>query len=421
MILISLIILVLLSGFFSSAETAFTTANQIRLKTLADEENLRAALVLKILSRKQKMLTAILVGNNIVNLSASSLSTMLAVRLLGSYGAGVATFLITFIILIIGEISPKTLATIHAEKMALLFAPVINALMFILTPVIWFVNAIAGGLLRLLGVDPNQSRPILTEGELKTIVDVGHETGVIETDEKDMIFNVFQFGDSVAREIMVPRIDMVCFPEDGTYEELMELYRENVLTRIPIYRETNDHIIGYINMKDILLIMDADTFCLKKIMRQPYYTYETKNTSELLVEMRAEHINIAVVLDEYGTCAGILTMEDLLEEIVGEIRDEYDEDELDEIRMISETQFEADGIADIDDINAALGLSLNSEDYDTIGGYVLGLSDAFPENGQVFHTDEGVTIRVDHIENHRIDKLTLILPEKEPAESEDQR
>ena len=416
--LIVLIILIILSGFFSSAETAFTTANQIRIKTLADEGNTRAALVLKIMSRKQKMLSAILVGNNIVNLSASSVSTMLAVKLLGSIGAGVATFIITFIILIAGEISPKTLATIHAEKMSLLFAPVISALMWILTPVIWIVNTISGGLLRLFGVNPNQSKPILTEGELKTIVDVGHETGVIETDEKDMILNVFHFSDSMAREIMVPRIDMAAFPADGTYDDLMALYRENNFTRIPVYQDTSDNIIGYIQMKDILLIENEDAFSLQEIMREPYYTYETKITSELLVEMRTAHINIAIVLDEYGTCAGMLTMEDLLEEIVGEIRDEYDEDELDEIRALSETEYEADGIASIDDINDALGLSLDSEDYDTIGGYVLGISDDFPENGDVFTTQDGLTIRVESIENHRIDRLYLRLPDPAPSEEE---
>ena len=417
--LILLIILIILSGFFSSAETAFTTANQIRLKTLADEGNARAAQVLQILSKKQKMLSAILVGNNIVNLSASSCSTMLAVRLLGSIGAGVATFIITFIILIAGEISPKTLATIHAEKMALMFAPVISFLMFILTPVIWIVNTISGGLLRLFGVNPDQSRPILTEGELKTIVDVGHETGVIETDEKDMIFNVFQFGDSTAKEIMVPRIDMVSFPSDGTFDELMALYHENILTRIPVYEGTTDNIIGYLHMKDILLFRDSSSFVLSEIMREPYYTFETKHTSELLVEMRAAHINIAIVLDEYGTCAGMLTMEDMLEEIVGEIRDEYDDDEVDEIRAISELEYEASGIAGIDDINEALGLSLDSEDYDTIGGYVLGLSDAFPENGQEFYTEEGLFIRVESIENHRIDRLYLRLPEQAAEEADE--
>ena len=418
--LIFLIILIFLSGFFSSAETAFTTANQIRIKTLADEGNSRAAMVLKILENKQKMLSAILVGNNIVNLSSSSLSTMLAVKILGSVGAGVATFIITFLILILGEISPKTLATIHAEKMALLFAPIIHALMWILTPVIWIVNAISGSLLRLFGVNPNESKPLLTEGELKTIVDVGHETGVIESDEKDMIFNVFHFGDSVAREIMVPRIDMVSFPVDGTYEEMMDLYRENILTRVPVYEGSTDNIIGYLHMKDVLLIPAGESaaFSVREILREPYYTYETKNTAELLVEMRSAHVNIAIVLDEYGSCAGMLTMEDLLEEIVGEIRDEYDDDEVDAVRRLSGTEFEAVGGAWLDDINEETGLCLESEDYDTIGGYVLGLSDAFPENGQVFYTQEGLMIRVEKIENHRIDKVYLKLPDAQPAEED---
>lgn len=413
-----LIVLLFLSAFFSSAETAFTTANKIRIRTLAEgNEDARAIRVLKIWDNQSKMLSTILVGNNIVNLSASSLATIVAVRLLGSYGAGIATFVVTFVVLVLGEITPKTLATIHAEKLVLLFSGIIYALMVVLTPIVWIVNTVSNVFLRMFRVDPDTPKEKITEGELKTIVDVSHEGGVIEEGERDMIYNLFHFNDSLAREIMVPRIDMVTIGVQETYEDLMQLYRENMLTRIPVYEDSNDNIIGFINMKDVLLHHDPFDFSIRRLLRTPYYTHEHKNTAELLLEMREQHVNIAIVLDEYGSAAGMVTMEDLLEEIVGEIRDEYDEDETDIIEAISETEYEVDGKANIDDINAALGLSLEDEDYDTIGGFVIGLSDAFPEKGQQFELEDGLLIRVDGIEHNRIDRLYLHIPEKQPSEA----
>ncbi len=415
--LIFLVCLLLLSAFFSASETAFTTANRIRMRTLAEEGNPRAKKVLKLWEKQSKLLSSILIGNNIVNLSASSLATVIAVKLLGSYGAGIATFVLTFLILIVGEITPKNIATLRAEEISLKFAGVIFILMKILTPIIFIVTFLSHGLIRLLGVDPLASKPTMTEGELKTIVDVSHESGVIESDEREMIYNVFHFGDSIAKEIMIPRIDMVMIESSGSYDELMALFSEEKLTRYPVYEGSNDNIIGFINMKDILLIDSPDDFDIRKLMRKPYYTHEHKSTSELLVEMRNEHVNIAIVLDEYGSAAGMITMEDLLEEIVGEIRDEYDDDEVDVIRKLSDTEYEVDGKANLDDIDDRLNLNLNSEDYDTIGGFVLGLSDQFPTNGQVFYPENNLMIRVENIENNRIDKLYIqILPKDQDAE-----
>lgn len=403
-------ILLFFSAFFSSAETALLTADRIRLRTLSEDGSRKADRVLEILDKQDKMLSAILIGNNIVNLSASSLATVLAVRLLGSIGAGVATFIVTFFILIVGEITPKKLATMRAEGISLAIAPIIKALMIILTPAIVIVNAIASALIRLFGADPNEDSPQMTEDELRTIVDVGHESGVIESDERQIINNLFDFGDAEAKEIMVPRIDMICLPLDARFDELMDLYREHRLTRYPVYETSPDNIIGFINMKDVLLIEHTDDFHVKNILRQPYYTHEHKNTSELMVEMRAEHTNISIILDEYGTTIGMITLEDLLEEIVGEIRDEYDDDEIDEIRPLTETEYEISGITNLDTINDALGLELNSEDYETIGGYVIGLSDSFPSEGQEFHLEDGTLIRVLEMDNNRIETLYLSLP-----------
>ena len=419
--IIVLIVLLLLSAYFSSAETSFTMTNKIRMRSLADNGNRRAKRVLRILDDQHKMLSTILVGNNIVNLSASSLSTMIAVKLLGNYGAGIATFIITFLILIVGEISPKTMATIYSEKLALAFSGSIWFLMWVLTPIVVIVNLVSKGLLNILGINTNLTKPVMTEGELKTIVDVGHEDGVIESGERKIIYNLFDFSDAMAKEIMVPHIDMVVIEVTASYDDLMKLYRKEKVTRIPVYENTSDNIIGFINMKDILLIDDPSKFSIRKIMRQPYYTHEHKNISELLMEMRERHINIAIVLDEYGNAAGMITMEDLLEEIVGEIRDEYDDDEVDMIRKATDTEYIVDGGTPLDDINEAFGLELESEDYDTIGGYLIGLSDSFPKNGQIFVLDGGIRIRVSKIENNRIVLLRFYLPraKEKPAAEKD--
>ena len=331
--LIILILLLVLSGFFSSAETSLTTVSTIRLLSLAEQGNKRAQTVLKIRKDSGKMLSAILIGNNIVNLTASSLATTLAINLLGSATVGIATGILTFLVLMFGEITPKTLATIHAEKFALSYANVISWLMKILTPVIFIINHLSRFILKLLHVDPNAKPSFMTEHELRTIVDVSHENGVIESDERQMINNVFDFGDSTAKDIMIPRVDMVCADIDSTYEELLEIFRAERFTRIPVYEGDGDNMVGVINMKDLLLFHPAKEFHIRDIMREPYFTYEYKKTSELMVEMRKDSVNFTIVLDEHGATVGMITLEDLLEEIVGDIRDEYDHDEEDPIRL----------------------------------------------------------------------------------------
>ena len=337
--LLILLFLLILSAFFSSAETALTTVNKIRMRTMSEEGNKKAKTVLKITNDSGKMLSAILIGNNIVNLSASSLATSLAIRVLGSVGAGIATGILTLLILIFGEISPKTIATIHADSIALTYAGVISFLMKILTPFIFITNALSLGFLKLLRIDPNVEKNKMTEEELRTIVDVSHETGIIETEERQMINNVFDFGDAQVKEIMVPRIDMIFADVNSQYHELIDIVRENKFTRLPVYENSTDNVIGIINMKDLLLFNDRTHFSVRKIMREPFYTYEHKNTAELFIEMRKSSINIAIVLDEYGTTAGLVTLEDMLEEIVGEIRDEYDMDEEDPIQQLSEMEY----------------------------------------------------------------------------------
>jgi len=413
------IVLLGLSAFFSSAETALTTVNKMRIRTLADAGDKRAITLTKVIENPGKMLSTILVGNNIVNLSASSLMTTLTMELFGSKAVGIATGILTLLILVFGEITPKTLSTLYAEKIALGYARVIYGLMKVMTPVIFFVNQLSMAVLFLLRVDPNKKQEAITEDELRTIVEVSHEEGVIESEEKKMINNVFDFGDSVARDVMVPRIDMVMVDVDATYDELMEIFRAEKFTRVPVYEKSTDNVIGIINMKDLLLIDKEQKFSIRDFLRQPLYTYEFKKTAELMVEMRKTFNNIVIVLDEYGATAGLITLEDMLEEIVGEIRDEYDEDEEDEIMQIAPDEYLVTGFTKLDDLNDHLNLNLESEDYDSIGGLVIGLLDHLPEEGESV-TYRNLHMEVEHVEKNRIDKIRMhILNVEETEEAEE--
>ena len=409
--LITVIILLSLSAFFSSSETALTTVNQIRMRTLADNGDKRAARVLHVTGNPGKMLSAILIGNNIVNLSASSISTSLAIHLFGNTGAGIATGILTFLILIFGEVTPKTMATIKADSMSLTVAAPIGLLMKILTPVIFIINKLSLGLMFLLHVNIKDAQKKMTEEELRTIVDVSQENGVIEHEERDMIHNLFDFGDAEAKEIMVPRIDMTFVQADATYQEVLDIFRQDMFTRLPVYEDSTDNVIGIINMKDFLLQNDTPEFSVRNLLREPYFTYEHKNTADLFLEMRKSSISLAIVLDEYGVTAGLITLEDLLEEIVGEIRDEYDADEEDDITRISDREFYVLGSANLNDVSEALSLHFTSDDYDTIGGYCLGLLDHLPEKNEIILTDNNILLRIDRMEKNRIERIYIRLPE----------
>ena len=414
--IIALVILLILSSLFSSTETALTTVNKIRMRTLSEAGNKKADRVLRVTENQGKMLSAILIGNNVVNLSASSLATSIAIERFGSVGAGIATGILTLLILIFGEIAPKTMATINADQISLWVSGFIEFLMWILTPVIFIVNKLAMGVLLLFRVDPNKSQNAMTEEELRTIVDVGEESGVIETEEKEMIHNLFDFGDSEAKEIMIPRIDMTFVSKDATYQEVIEIFKEDKFTRLPVYEETTDNVVGILNMKDLLLCEDPNTFSIDEIMREPYFTFEHKNTADLFMEMRKYSISLAVVLDEYGVTAGMITLEDLLEEIVGEIRDEYDTDEEDAISQISDREYLVLGSTNLDDVNDELGTSFQSDDYDTIGGYCLELLDHLPECNEITFAEDGTLLKIMAMDKNRIHKVSIKLPSSEEEE-----
>ena len=408
--IIILIILLFFSGFFSSAETSLTTVNKIRMRSLAEEGNKRAKKVIIITEDSGKMLSAILIGNNIVNLSASSITTSIA-YMFGGSAVAAATGIITLLILIFGEISPKTLATIHSEKLALMYAYPISFLMKITTPFIFVVNNLSRAVLFILRVDPNAKPDAMTESELRTIVDVSHEDGVIESEEKEMIYNVFDMGDAKAKDVMVPRVHMTFADVNSTYEELINIFREDKFTRLPVYEETTDNVIGTINMKDLLLFDNKKEFHIRDILREAYFTYEYKSISELLIEMREASINIAIVLDEYGETAGLITLEDLLEEIVGEIRDEYDENEEDDFKEINRFEYVVEGSTNLDDLNDELHTKLESEDYDSLGGFIIERLDRLPELNDEVTTVDGIRLVVESLDKNRVEKVHIYLPD----------
>lgn len=408
--LIILIILLFLSAFFSSAETALTTVNKIKLKTMADDGNKKTAKVLEVVARPKKMLAAILIGNNIVNLSASSLATTVAIDIFGNVGAGIATGILTLLILIFGEITPKSLATIYSINLSLIFAPIISALMWILTPIIFITNFLAGLFIKLFGIDPNFKDDTITEEEIRTMVDVSHKNGAIEGDERTMIHKVFDFSDACAKEVMIPRIDMTMVDADISYDELIKIFKEDMFTRIPVCEPDTENILGIINMKDFLGLVPDEHFSVRNYLREAYFTYEMKNVSDLFDEMREESATLSIVLDEYGALSGMITLEDLLEEIVGEIRDEYDQDEEDPLVQINDREYVVLGSMNLEDLCEIIPLGFSSEDYDTIGGFITGEFDHFPKVGETYVSENGAIIRVLSIDKKRIKKLKIKLP-----------
>ena len=413
---ISLIILVILSGFFSSAETALSTVNRVRMRTLEEEGSKRAAKVNKILENYSKMLSCILIGNNIVNLSASALATTLAMQI--NLAVGIATGVLTIVVLLCGEIIPKTWAMLSSEKISLAYSGIIYGLMQLLTPVIFIVDKLANGILRLLHIDPTKKITTMTEAELRTYVEVSHEDGVIESEEREMIYNVFDFSDAQAKDIMIPRINMVSVDINDSYDRIMSVFRESMYTRLPVYQEDNDNIIGLINIKDFILCDDKESFRVKDILRNAHYTYEFKKVADLLYELREKTTNVTFVLNEYGATVGMITLEDLLEEIVGEIRDEYDEDEEELIQELGERIYLVEGSMKLDDINDELDTELDSEDYDSIGGLIIECLDRLPEDNEEVILESGIHLKVQGIEQNRIVKVLMTLPEPPAAESE---
>lgn len=409
--LILLIVLIFLSGFFSMSETALTSLSKIRLRTMVDENVKNAVLIQKIVEKPNKLLSSILIGNNIVNIGASALATSFAINICNNIGipaangVGIATGLMTLFILIFGEITPKTYAAQNSEKVSIGVIKIIAFCCYVFTPLVFILNIITGFVLRLLKVDISNRAPSITESELITMVNVSHEEGVLEIDEREMINNVVDFGNCDAKDVMIPRTDVVAVEIGADYDEVVKAFKEERFSRMPVYNEKIDNIVGIISYKDIFFDERDESFSLEKCMKEPFFTYESKPSRELFNQMKAERVAMAVVLDEYGGTSGIITIEDLVEEIVGEITDEDDEED---IQVIKEDEYIVDGSVRIDDVNNMIGTKFESEDFDSIGGYVVGVMGRFPERGESIEADN-VKFVIEEVDKNRIEKLRILI------------
>ena len=405
--LVVLIILLLLSAFFSSAETALTSVSRIRMRTLASGGVRRAENVLRILDDRNKMLSCILIGNNIVNIFAASLTATLAAAIFGSASVGVMTGILTLVIILFGEITPKSAAAANADRVSLAYSGIIRFLMTVMTPLILVVDFLAAGIMRLLRIRTDQGEPAVTESEIRTMVEVSHEEGETTGAQREMINNVYDFGDRKARDIMTARADVVCVSVDESRDAVMEIFRNEQFTRLPVYETERVHIVGLLNMKDVFLAEDKDSFSVKSLMYPPYYTFEAKRLSELLEEMQENSAALTVVLDEYGQASGILTVEDLIEELVGDIRDEYDDEEADLIRPLSNGKLLVEGNVKLVDLNDRTGLNLTSEDYDTIGGFMIDKLGRIARKGDLVKTQDGLELTAVRVARNRIEKVLI--------------
>ena len=388
------------------SETALMALSKIRIRHMVEDGVKGAKLVEKLTQEPNKLLGAILIGNNIVNILASSLATTLFVNAFGASGVGIATAVMTVLVLIFGEITPKSIAKQKSEQVALKVSKPISIIVKLFNPFIGIFTFISSGFIRLLGGNPKASEPFITEEELRTMVGVSEEEGVLEDVEKEMIFNVFDFADSQAKDVMVQRVNIVAVDSDATYEEVLDVIKKEQFSRIPVYNQTIDDIIGMLYVKDLIIAgQNKDNFKVTDYMREPYYTFEFKKIKELFNEMKKTRNHISVVLDEYGGTVGIVTIEDLIEEVFGDIEDEYD-DYNNEIEVIKEDEYVVDGSSKLDDISELIGVNMESEEFDSIGGLIIGELGRFPENKEEVNISN-IRFVVEEVDKNRIKKVRI--------------
>ena len=406
--LISLVILIALSSFFSMSETALMSLSRIRLRHMVEEEVPGAELVEKLTEDPNRLLGTILIGNSVANIGASAMATVLATNIFGNSGVGIATGIITVLVLIFGEITPKSIAKQKSEAVSLKVARPIEFVVIVFKPLVYIFTAISSFFIRVLGGDPNEARSFITHEELKTMVGVSEEEGVLENVEKEMIFNVFEFADLQVKDIMVQRVDIISVDEEASYDEVMDVIKNEQFSRIPIYSQTIDNIIGVLNIKDFATIENLrEGFSISKYIRDPFYTFEFKKIVELFKEMKKTRNHIAIVLDEYGGTVGLVTIEDLVEEIVGEIEDEYDEEKV-HVEVIKENEYVVDGSLRLNDISDLIGINIDSEEFDSVGGLMIEDLGRMPEEQEEI-TVNNIRFIAEEIEKNRIKKVRMII------------
>ncbi|MDR3121640.1 MAG: hemolysin family protein [Clostridiales bacterium] len=413
--LIILGICLVVSALFSASETSLMSIGKIRVRSMVDEGVKNAGALSALLESPDKMLSAILVGNNLVNIMASAIATSLAIEYVGGGAMGLAVGLstgaATLLILIFGEITPKTIAVRNTEKVALAMARPLLAVTALFSPLVFVLNKLTSLFLFLAGGKAGGAPPTFTEQELKTMVTVSHEEGVLQAEEKEMIHNVFEFGDGEIREIMTPRIHVISVDLEADYKAVSEIFKENTYSRMPVTRPGTDEIVGILNIKDIAFTdKKAQEFHVSDFLRQPHFVYEFHNAAKVFNEMRKDRVPMSVVLDEYGVMVGIVTTEDFIEEIVGDINDEYDDNETDAVE-VGENEYIVDGTMGIDNFCEVVGVEIETDDFDSIGGFVLGKLDEFPAEGdRVQH--ENMEFVIESVKNNRIESLRVTLKEE---------
>jgi putative hemolysin len=402
--ILALVVLVGAAAFFAASEAAIVQMNRIRTRALA-EKGIKSALGLqKLLENRNRTLTTVLIGSTFVLLAADSVATELFIASGVPHAAVWSTGVMTIVILLFGEILPKTIAVGSGDRTALRLAPFLTVVTRILAPLTSMFLWITDGLIRIFGGTPNIG-PYVTEEDIKTLVNVGVEQNVLEEEERELIHSIIQFGDTIVVEVMTPRTDMVTVADTSSPRRALDLVIADGYSKLPVYEETIDNIVGVVHDRELLIALSNGSIAntsLRTLMRPVVHVPQNKRVSELLREMQRGKFSLAIVLDEYGGTAGLVTMEDLLEEIVGEIRDEHDEGEEEPIRTIGEGESVVEAGTNIEDVNAALGISLPHEEFETIGGYTVGLFGRLPREGEEIDAGNGVRLRVDRTRGRRI-------------------
>ena len=403
--LIVIIVGIILSAFFSSSETALTSVNIFKIRQMEKNGVEKAPLVRKLVDNIGSVLTTILIGNNIVNIVTTTIATIFFTEVMGPKGAVISPIVLTIVVLIFGEVTPKNIAAANSEKLALNVARPIKLLDFIFKPVNFILGKITGSITKIF-VGEEEESSLVTEEDLKTIVDVSEEQGVINNEESEMINNVFEFGNSYVSDIMTARTNMEAISIESDQEELYEMLKETNHSRIPVYGKNIDNILGILHMKDIVsAIADGKELNLEEIIRPAHYVYDNMHIFDLFTNMRSENVSLAIVIDEYGGTSGLVTIEDIVEELVGEIDDEYDKDEKD-IFKLTENSYLVKPALHLSDFNDYFNLELEEIKNDSIGGYVIDRLSRIPEQGDSVEI-ENLKITVDEVDRYKIEMLKV--------------
>ena len=411
-----LFILLLFSFFFSSAETALTTCNKVKLKAMADDGDSHALILYELLSDLNSILSAIIIGNCITIILASSIATILAIDLLRIFGVGITVGILTILILIFGEIVPKSIASANAIELSLFYIPALDIITKILSPLVFIVNKFSKLFLKIFKLNTELVDTSVTPQELKVLIDNGVKFGSIEEEEKEYINNVLDFVHTSVKDIMIPRVDITSISIDTSYEDTLEIIKDNMYTRLPVYSYNREDIVGIVNIKDLIGV-SSDDFNLSNYVRSVLFTFEGKDINELFDDMRKKRMPFAIVLDEYGCLSGLVTMEDIVEELVGEIRDEFDWYEEDDIKQIDENTYEVVGNAPLEGVSRILNLRYKSDEYITFGGYMSGLFSSLPSEGSKYE-DNDCIIEILKVHGHRVKSISIKIKDADSSVEE---